>query len=314
VNTIGRIEIDWPSLGLTVTADLDDRNARLAQALLDVLPYRSLQGHALIAGYYLYHVTPIHSIFQLPTPHRVDRRTLPDGTLFGSRLQHFGIRYGTLTEPMPATPIGRIDPADLDALTEAGRATWDSVYSSKKPIIAEVRHAGRPGGHNLPRLAATDPVADRLIADIHAETTRAWLEPPAELLDLHDGRIRSGAGSYGTTMTTMLFVNGESRPLGYSVYGGLIKAASENLPMDALHHMTRILAGTPGEFLAYCGLETLGHFTTRLLACLDRLHTRDDFIAVMAHMALYVHCLGGWNLQLFPWHLGEHLRTQPEPR
>jgi hypothetical protein len=28
-----RIEVVWPSLGITVTADLDDRNATLAQAL-----------------------------------------------------------------------------------------------------------------------------------------------------------------------------------------------------------------------------------------------------------------------------------------
>ena len=28
----------------------------------------------------------------------------------------------------------------------------------------------------------------------------------------------------------------------------------------------------------------------------------------MAHMALYVNCLGGWNLHLFPWQLGDHLR------
>jgi hypothetical protein len=80
------------------------------------------------------------------------------------------------------------------------------------------------------------------------------------------------------------------------------------MAMESLHRMVRILIGTPTEFLAYCGLQKLGAFTGRLLDCLDRLETRDDFVAVVAHMALYVNCLGGWNLHLFPWHAGDHLR------
>lgn len=45
-----QIEISWPNFGITVTADLDDRNPALADALWESLPYQSLQGHALIAG------------------------------------------------------------------------------------------------------------------------------------------------------------------------------------------------------------------------------------------------------------------------
>lgn len=303
-----RIEVVWPSLGITVTADLDDRNATLAQALWESLPYRSLQGHALVAGHHLYHVAPIHSLHHLPAVYRVDRRTVPDGTLFCSRLQHLGIKYGKMTEPLPATPVGQVVEGDDDALAEAGRAVWESVYSSKKPVVVEVRRAGSTSGHHLPRLCATDPVADALIADLHAETSRVWLDAPEELAAVYDGRIPSGAGSYGTVLTTMLFVNGETRPLGYNVYGGLIRAAHRGTSIESLHRMVRILVGTPTEFLAYCGLQKLGAFTGRLLDCLDRLETRDDFVAVIAHMALYVNCLGGWNLHLFPWHAGDHLR------
>ncbi|MFF3343699.1 hypothetical protein ACFYWW_34310, partial [Streptomyces flavidovirens] len=48
------IEIAWPDLGITVTAKLDDRNRELVDALWESLPYRSLQGHALVAGEHLY--------------------------------------------------------------------------------------------------------------------------------------------------------------------------------------------------------------------------------------------------------------------
>ncbi|WP_231618814.1 hypothetical protein [Nonomuraea sp. SBT364] len=303
-----RVEIGWPSLGMAVTAELDERNAAAAQSLWDALPYRSLQGHALVAGHHLYHVAPVHEMLHQAAPYSVDRRTVPDGTIFASRLQHLGIKYGELTEPMPATPIGRITEGDLDTLSEAGQAVWEAVYRTKKPVIAEVRRAGESFGHSLPRLTVADPAADALIGDLHAETERIWLAPPQELVDLHEGRITSCAGSFETVLTTLLFVNGETRPLGYACYGGLVRAAYEQMPMESLHQMARILAKTPAEFLGYCGLQTLWGFTGRMLDVLDRLDDRDDFVAVMAHMALYLNCLGGWNLHLFPWQVGDHLR------
>ncbi|MQY08163.1 cucumopine synthase-related protein [Actinomadura macrotermitis] len=303
-----RIEIEWPSLGLSVTAGLDGRNRALAEALWDALPYRSLQGHALVAGHHLYHVAPVHELVHLHGEDRVDRRTVPDGTVFCSRLQHLGIKYGELTEPMAATPIGRIPADELDTLVQAGREVWASVYSTKKPIVAEVRRAGEAGGHRLPRLSAQDAWADALIGDLHRETGRIWLEPPAELVDLHRGRVASRAGSFGTLLTTLLFVNGETRPLGYSCYGGLVRAALEGTPLEPLRQVARGMTATPAEFLGYCGLDTLWAFTRRLHEGLDRIDRTEDFVALMAHMAMYVNCLGGWNLHLFPWEVGDHLR------
>ncbi|MCC5479828.1 hypothetical protein ACFV2N_37565 [Streptomyces sp. NPDC059680] len=304
-----RIEIAWPDLDITVTAELDDRNTVLADALWESLPYQSLQGHALVAGHHLYHAAPIPSLLHLHGSTRIDRREAPDGTVFCSALQHLGIKYGTLTEPMQASPVGRIREADLPALNEAGRAVWDAVYSTKKPILAEVRRAGEPGGHRIPRLAATDADAGRLIADLHAETERIWLAEPAELGDLHRGLIPSGAGTLETVLPTLLFVNGETRPLGYASYGGLVRAVHTGMPTESLRQMARLLVGIPAEFLGYCGLEKLWAFTQRFLDCLDRLD-RDDLHAVAGQMALYINCLGGWNLHLFPWDAGDHLRQQ----
>ncbi|MEU8890318.1 hypothetical protein [Streptomyces sp. NPDC048442] len=304
------IEISWPELGVTVTAELDDRNPALADALWESLPYQSLQGHALVAGEHLYHAAPIPSLLHLPAAYKIaDRREAPDGTVFCSALQHLGIKYGTLSEPMPAAPVGRIRAADLGGLREAGRAVWDSVYSTKKPALVEVRRVGEEGGHRIPRLTAADPDASRLIQDVHAETEKIWLAGPPELIDLHEGRIASGAGSFETVLPTLLFVNGETRPLGYATYGGLIRGAVADMPMDALHQMTRLLIGVPAEFLGYCGLEKLWAFTQRFLSCVDRLD-RADFLAVAGQLALYINCLGGWNLHLYPWDSGDHLRRQ----
>ncbi|GHF53386.1 hypothetical protein GCM10010218_38570 [Streptomyces mashuensis] len=302
------IEISWPDLGVTVTAELDGRNPELADALWEALPYQSLQGHALIAGQHLYHAAPIPSLLHLSASTRIaDRREAPDGTVFCSGLQHLGIKYGTLTEPMPATPVGRIREEDMPALLEAGKAVWDSVYSTKKPILVEVRRAGAEGGHSIPLLTAADPEANRLLQDVYTATERAWLTAPEELAGLHAGVIPSGAGSFETVLPTLLFVNGETRPLGYATYGGLARATVQGMPIESLRHMARLLVGVPAEFLGYCGLEQLWSFTQRFLACLDRLD-RDDFLSVVSQLALYINCLGGWNLHLYPWDTGDHLR------
>ncbi|WP_227025669.1 hypothetical protein [Streptomyces fodineus] len=185
-----RVEIAWPDLGITVTAELGDRNPELADALWESLPYQSLQGHGLVAGQHLYHVAPIPSLVHLAASYRMaDRREAPDGTVFCSALQHLGIKYGTVTEPMPASPVGRIRPEDMPALSEAGHAVWDSVYATKKPVPVEVRGAGMEGGHSIPRLTAADPDANHLLHDVYAETERIWLSEPLELADLHRGWI-----------------------------------------------------------------------------------------------------------------------------
>ncbi|MFB0633301.1 hypothetical protein [Streptomyces sp. AB3(2024)] len=97
-------------------------------------------------------------------------------------------------------------------------------------------------------------------------------------------------------MPTLLFVNGETRPLGYAAHGGVIRAGVADVPIESLRRMARLTVGLPAEFLGYCGPEKLWAFTQCLLSCLDRLD-RDDL-------------LGGWNLHLFPWGIGDHLRQE----
>ncbi|MGO4614934.1 hypothetical protein AB4305_01190 [Nocardia sp. 2YAB30] len=305
-----RITLSWEPLGATVTAELDGRNEELAEMIWRALPYRSLQGHALIAGHHLYHLAPVHELLYTSATERLDRRKAPDGTVFGSALQHVGIKYGPLTEPMLAAPIGQVCDADLPLLSDVGSAVWEAEYHTKKVITVEVRRAAEPGGHDIPRLRAADARADALIADIFAATEQSWLQPPDELVDLHEGRIASGAGSFDTVLPTLLFVNGETRPLGYASYGGLVRAAHSDIPTEHLRQLARMLVTVPAEFLGYCGLAQLWTFTQRLLDLLEEPLSRGDFQALMSHMALYVNCLGSWNLQLFPWDVGQHLRQE----
>ncbi|MFI5932100.1 hypothetical protein [Actinoplanes sp. NPDC051494] len=300
-----QIEIAWESIGAKIRINLDDtRNAELVEPLWASLPYRTLQGHALVAGDCFYQVAPAHDLLHAVADHRVDRQIQPNGTVFCSAVQHLTVKYGELTEPMPAAPIGMVVPEDVDSLPKIGQMIWDAVHGNGAPVIAQVRRVEGPAGHGVRLLPAQAGRVGELIARIAAETERVLVDPTDELVDVHAGRFPSGAGTKGSVLTTLVAVNGETRPLGYVSYTGLVRAARlTDITLASLIDMARILLVKPTEFLGYCGLNTLWEITEDVVAALDDITTREDFLALMGQMATYVNALGAWNLQLFPWDL-----------
>lgn len=300
-----QFDINWAPIGAKVRVTLDEGvNADLVEPLWDALPYRTLQGHALVAGDCLYHVPPAHGVLHAAPDHRVDRQAAPLGTVSCSAIQHLSIKYGPLTEPMPTAPIGRVDPADIGQLAEVGQAVWDSMHGKGAPVIAEVRRVDGRDGHSVRRQNCQSEAVQLLVDTIAAASEAALIEAPPELVELHQGRRFSGAGTRGSVLTTLVFVNGETRPLGYMTFTNLARAArTVEIPMEAVVAMARLLLVKPAEFLGYCGLRRLWDLTQQVIDVLRADTERADFIALMEQMALYVNALGAWNLQLFPWEL-----------
>ncbi|MEU9046829.1 MULTISPECIES: hypothetical protein [unclassified Kitasatospora] len=302
-----QFEIAWPSIDARVRITLDEgRNAQLVEPLWAALPYQTLQGHALVAGDCIYHVPPAHDLLHAVPDHKVDRKIQPSGTVFCSAVQHLTIKYGELTEPMPAAPIGSVVPEDLDALPKIGQLVWDSVHGNGAPILAQVRRVDGESGHGVRRMPAESVRARDLIERIAAETERVLIDPPDELVAAHEGRFDTGAGTKGSVLTTLVCINGETRPLGYVSHTGLVRAARlTDAPLSALVEMARILIVKPTEFLGYCGLNTLWDLTQEVVSVIEEKTTsKEDFIALLSHLATYTNALGSWNLQLFPWELG----------
>ncbi|WP_134662553.1 MULTISPECIES: hypothetical protein [unclassified Amycolatopsis] len=305
------IEIEWVQLGVTVNAELDGRNPKLADLLWESLPYNSLQNHALVSGNHLYHLAPIRELIFTQADRTEDRTLSPDGTVFLSQLQHLAVKYGPLSEYLPAAPVGRVMSSDLGRLKKAGEACWDSAYLSKE--LVEVRVRRKHEAAESYELPPPGPVADerveQLLQDIHDETQRIWVTPPKEILNIHDGDISSRAGSYDQYFSTMVFVNGETRPLGYCALNGLIKTCQNtSLPLDFLRQLTPNFIRVPAEFLGYTGLHTLWSFTQRVLASLDLLGSKEDYFALISGLALYANSLNAWNLHYFPWRHGDDHR------
>jgi Cucumopine synthase C-terminal helical bundle domain len=307
---MSEIEIEWVQLGAKVTAVLtDDKNPHLANLLWASLPYRSLQNHALVSGLHLYHLVPVEELIYTRAAVKENRTQSPDGTVFLSHLQHLAVKYGPLSEYLPAAAVGYVLPEHMDTLREAGRGCWEAAYRNKQMVEVRVVRKGEQavGELPLPRpRAVADPLLRTLVEDIHAETERIWTNPPREIVDIHAGRIASGAGSYGQYFSTMVFVNGETRPLGYDALNGLVKLArSGDVPLEALRRITPVFLSVPAEFLGYCGLKTMWSLTSRVLAGVQTVESTKDYAAVISVLALYVNCLNTWNLHYFPWQHGE---------
>ncbi|KVL09689.1 hypothetical protein [Burkholderia ubonensis] len=304
-----QIELKWMPLNITVTATLEyDKNPRLATLLWEKLPYASLQNHALVSGNHLYNLAPFPELIYTTSEFKEDRTLSADGTLFLSQLQHLAIKYGPLSEYIPAAPVGRVIPEHLPLLREAGRACWEAAHTTKQPIIAYVSRKDGPSSDGTVQWAplAGSPEVQKLTADIRAATQRIWIDPPKDIVDLHEGRIASGAGSYGQYLSTLVFVNGETRPLGYDALNGLVRLSrAHDMTLGTLKSITANFIRTPAEFLGYCGLDELWTFTQQVIAALDRLETKDEYFSLLNALALYANCLNTWNLHYFPWKLGD---------
>lgn len=308
-----QIEIEWVQPGITVTAELSwERNPGMADLLWnELLPYNSLQNYALVSGKHLYHLVPHHQLVYTEAEDKEDRTQSPDGTVFLSQLQHLAVKYGPLTEYLPAAPVGRVIPEHIEALREAGRACWAAAWESKQVIEVRVRRKGEPATEfTLPRTPPIEfPGAQKLIDEIYDEIERMWIDPPAEIVDMHQGRIASRAGSYDQYFSTLVFLNGEVRPFGYCALNGLLKICrTTNIGVGDLKQITPTFIKTPTEFLGYTGLATLWRFTQQVLAVLPEVKTREQYFALMNSLALYANVLNTWNLHYFPWQHGTDYR------
>lgn len=303
-----QIEIEWHPIGITVTAELYDApNRNLSDLFWASLPYNSLQNHALVSGHHLYHLVPLVELIHTQAEMKEDRTQSPDGTLFLSQLQHLAIKYGPLSEYIPAAPVGRVIDEHLPLLREAGQACWSATFRSKEVIEVRVRRRGEQAeGYGLrwPQGELPDE-AQALVARIRRETEAVWTTPPAEIVRLHAGQIASRAGSYDQYYSTLVFLNGETRPLGYCALNGLIKmCVSEATTLETLREMTPIFIRTPAEFLGYVGLDTLWAFTQDTLRVLPQLRSKREYLDLIGALALYANVLNTWNLQYFPWRHG----------
>ncbi|PYH93095.1 cucumopine synthase [Aspergillus ellipticus CBS 707.79] len=315
-----KIKVKWPQLDITITALMKENvNQRLINLLFEHLPYRSLQNHALVSGDHLYHLVPSEGLIVMP-----DRTTEADGTVFLSGLQHLAIKYGPLSEYLPAAPCGNIIPEDVKKFKIAGSQVWAACTKTKQIIEAIVWDASmpEPSAHlplRLERIGVNNDMKD-LAQRIHDETELSCSRISPDLETVHNGLCHSLAGCKGSCFATMVFINGETRPLGYNILNNILAIAANQPHFDLSHliPLYRVFATIPAEFVGYTGATFLCSTHGQIDALISaRVETnpntnqaRADFLAMISAFARYVNLLNAQNLHLFPWKHAVEYQTQ----
>jgi hypothetical protein len=130
------MQIEWPRLGVAVTAVLDDANAELADAVWQHLPMSAVQEHAVISGGAFYCWLPMVCTVPAPVPSNLQ---LPEGTVLYSQAtgNKLIIRYGRVTEDSGHPVLGQVVPEDIDKLHRVGEFLWTNQIDRQE--IIEVR-------------------------------------------------------------------------------------------------------------------------------------------------------------------------------
>ncbi|GLA14530.1 hypothetical protein AnigIFM62618_000912 [Aspergillus niger] len=228
------------------------------------------------------------------------------------------IKYGPLSEYLPAAPCGFVIPEDIRKLRKAGNSLWHACYDTAQAIEVVVWDATQPEPTQyLPiqirRTSASEEVKN-IIQEIHVRTETSWSGLSQDLELIHKGLASSGAGSKGSYYFTMVFLQGQIRALGYTVLNNLVRMAVIQPHFDLQHLVTmyRILASPIVEFCGYMGTGFLLEMHEKIDAAIkhsvennpDKLEARGGFLAMIGAFAQYVTMLNAQNLQLFPWKLG----------
>jgi hypothetical protein len=316
------IKLSLAGTDLSLTAQLlDDVNREACDVLWRNVPYESVLLHTVVSGKNVHTFIPDVAPFFDHTPTLARRLATEPGTIFTPDPRCLFVKYGPDSEDHAFPPVARIAPGDLEMLDELGRRSWDSIYRSKALHRLRVT---RVGDDCAPRTFAErlldpgsfdDPQLGRLVADMNEEIARIWLEPPAELLDLHSGRhsARTGMGSYGQYLSTLFFAEGEVNRLSNIANIGavdnllrLCQRADVDVPL--LQALTKGLCTTAVQYLRMCGQEPVSSFFLRAVDLFPALTSKVDYFRVFSTYALYTARLNGWHIHRFPWHHGDHHR------
>ena len=134
--------MEWPELDIRVECEPLAFNRECYDFLLDNLPIKGIQGHAVVTGELMYIMNLKLSTY--PTfkynDLKVEDLSMEDVgrvSIFitAGRVGSISVKYGECTENMSYPTIAQVVARDIEKLKEAGAAIWNAIYKTKDIII-----------------------------------------------------------------------------------------------------------------------------------------------------------------------------------
>ncbi len=308
-----RLQLRWPELQLAIEMDvLEDHNPSLAATLLDSLPLVSIQSHAIVAGKQIYFPTRISPLDQeVASTERMDQQ--PAGRVnFEPFFQYISLNYGTISESVPAFPIGQVIETDLDVLSSVGgRVLTNLLYeNSYIHVILERTGAETP----LPESIEVEPASGRsdldsswtgLMRHLEREIERIWLAEPEDVRALRSGILADDAGVGDQYFSPWVMVSGLVRSLAVIDLASLVRlCGDEDFGLRHLKKILQEILRLPLGVMSYFGLPLLGDTLGAVQRAAPEIETRPEFDRLLNTLLIYVNRYNLWLHQTFPWRLG----------
>jgi hypothetical protein len=144
---MGRIlEMEWPEVGIKVDCEPLSFNQDFYEYFLDNCPLKGIQSHAVVSGKLLYIMNLKLSQFSSRRYMELKMEDLskaPLGRVFifitAGKVGSVMVKYGDISEPMSYPTIAQVRKKDLEKIKQAGKAEWDSIYTTKEILTVNYR-------------------------------------------------------------------------------------------------------------------------------------------------------------------------------
>ncbi|TKI08546.1 cucumopine synthase-related protein [Martelella alba] len=300
------IDISWPSLGVTVVAELnDERNPELCEEFWQHLPFKILQAHPVVSGASMYAWTPIVS--SAPVHHREMITDCPVGRLRYSQStgNKMSIQYGVGLEPLAQPVLGQVLPEYCHLLPDVGKAVWNNLFWQKDLIFVEVSAHDKSAHPGVPKQIDTASAVARRFLE---EAERIQLTEPEDLRNIRLGRIES-TGTYGQYFTAWDFANGMLRDyIMYTLYPLL--TLSKILSVDDFIKTLNEFDVPYSSYLGVSGLYQMEEYAGLLRNAVAEAKTRKEIQELMRAFIKYGNRMCAWSYHYFPWYLGMFFNRQ----
>jgi hypothetical protein len=145
-------------------------------------------------------------------------------------------------------------------------------------------------------------------AEIERQIDRVWLDEPDEIRKIRWGVIDSGAGTGRQSFSLLVHLEAYLMLVGADVMYRFLKVSQyPDMEMPTMVRITReFLTGTFNvfEFMTDLGLTNMHAIGQMYSDALDKVESKQDYVALTGAMMTYVIRMHRWIHFVFPWNLG----------
>ena len=137
---------------------------------------------------------------------------------------------------------------------------------------------------------------------LEEETRKIWLEMPAEVRAIGQGRVPRRTGSHGQYLSTLIFAEGESRTLSDEILWGLLQvAAGPAADLATLKALVQEIVAYKGSFFDFVGMPRAAGIVASYCEAVEECEDLGQFRELTEAALSYANRLHSWVDIVFPW-------------